>query len=326
MNCLHCSKYIYSYYDSELSAQTRLEIERHLAECPACRFQYDLTMTENKVLRDTSDIPELSQDFNQRVLQAISADKTPPLPDNVIVMAKDRRYRFKRSYLLIVSTVACMLLAFYVYAPGLFTGGEKQVAQSGQVTNVQISEPMKKMSGTGAAPENMKESQIQMDAVGNSSYGNLSEVRIYAADENPKLADASRMTINEAGRADRATSETLSVSSVAVKNIPEKYKLVSQDNSMENMAAYSYQTVDGSQTINIQLSVPEDTVIYIDTPAPKAAPPLTCMAAPAEEAQPVNISRKIEIDGQTILLELSGNVNNDELNSLADQIVLSKTP
>ncbi len=76
MNCLLCKKHMYRYYDDELSPQLKLKIDLHLEACTSCRFQYDLTQMENQVLRDTSDIPEISPDFNSRVMNAINPGET----------------------------------------------------------------------------------------------------------------------------------------------------------------------------------------------------------------------------------------------------------
>lgn len=330
MNCLHCNKHIYSYCDGELAPQFMLEMERHLAECPSCRFQYELTMTENQVLHDTSDIPDLASDFNQKVMNAIMPEKIPTLPGNVLVMSKDRRFPFRRSTMFILSAVAVVILALCINLPDILSIGKQKVAQTNDASNMHFNEPQMKKAITGAAPDITQNNQKQLNNTSNVQYGTTAETEITTINDNTQLAGTSRMTNCEAGRADRiaAKSETLSVSSLAVNNIPEKFKLTNQNNSAANLAEYSYQTTDGTETINIQLSCLVAKAALLDKTTPKeAAAPLASMAPPAAaETISGNVNREIKIDGETISIVLSGNVSIDELNSFADQIVLSKTP
>lgn len=323
MNCLHCNKHIYSFCDGELAPQLMLEMERHLAECPSCHFQYDLTMTENQILRDTSDIPELSADFNQRVMNAIMPEKTFALPGNVLVMSKDRRFSFRRSTMLILSAVAVVLLALYINLPDILSGSQPKVAQTNSAPKVELSKPQMKAINSEADLQN--EQQIAAGAVNPYGNNNMPKASISAPDADPQLFGASRMTTLEAGRADRNLNQPLSITSLAVKNIPDKYKLVSQNNSIDNMAEYSYQTADGTETVNIQLNGPVEKAVLMDCPAPKDAAPMISAAPPAGEAVIKNVNREIEVDGQIISIVFSGNISSDELNSLADQVVLSKT-
>jgi len=41
MNCFTCERNLSAYVDDELSPETRLEVEAHLAECEKCRQDYE---------------------------------------------------------------------------------------------------------------------------------------------------------------------------------------------------------------------------------------------------------------------------------------------
>ena len=45
MNCFTCDQNLSAYIDDELARDLRRDIENHLAECDACRHQYDTQMS-----------------------------------------------------------------------------------------------------------------------------------------------------------------------------------------------------------------------------------------------------------------------------------------
>ncbi len=145
----------------------------------------------------------------------------------------------------------------------------------------------------------------------------------------PQIQAGSRMAPSEAGRAERKEfkKNILPVSSLSLKNIPEKYKLLSQDNSVANQTNYYYQTDDGSESINITLiSSPaqeQAIVSEADTSKEITSDRLMMTATPAAVE---NISREIRVEDQMISVQLSGNICSAELANLADKIVICSAP
>lgn len=72
MKCQLFDKYLFDYCDDDLSPVLREKIDKHLQECSNCRNQVKLTVLENEVLRDNSDLPILAGDFANRVMQQIT--------------------------------------------------------------------------------------------------------------------------------------------------------------------------------------------------------------------------------------------------------------
>ncbi len=346
MNCLHCNKHMYNYYDGELSAQLKLEIDRHLSECPSCRFQYDLTLMENQVLRDTSAIPEVSPNFNKQVMDSITPEKLPSLPDNVLVISKEKRLAFRWSSVYTKSAIAVLLLALCFYVPGFITGGQNHQ----KLANNNIAPKMKLntsaddtaiTAGNGGngiqQVESSQQIKSQVSLNGNpsiksSSIDGYGDTRAAAPQPQqdasiPQPYLVSRMAPCEAGRSDRKESnpDTLSISTLSLKNIPEKYTLVNKVKTIENQIEYSYQSEDGAETINIQLitSPSPAQIISSEASSEKVSQPMMSFAAPAVTE---NVSREILVGEQKISVQVSGNISSDELNNLADQIVISKNP
>lgn len=71
MNCQQINHYLLDYSEGNVSPPLRDAIEEHLSQCEYCRNNYKLTLIENEILREKIDIPELSENFTSRVIQAI---------------------------------------------------------------------------------------------------------------------------------------------------------------------------------------------------------------------------------------------------------------
>lgn len=72
MKCQLFDKYLFDYCDNDLSPALREKIDKHLQECSSCSNQVKLTVLENEVLRDNSDLPVLAGDFTNRVMHQIT--------------------------------------------------------------------------------------------------------------------------------------------------------------------------------------------------------------------------------------------------------------
>ncbi|MDD3888783.1 MAG: hypothetical protein PHR65_02555 [Syntrophomonadaceae bacterium] len=73
MDCQDINNKIYEYCDDLASSSpSHLEILSHLRDCETCQQDYQLTLVENEILRDTSDIPDLSPAFTTMVMGALN--------------------------------------------------------------------------------------------------------------------------------------------------------------------------------------------------------------------------------------------------------------
>ena len=186
----------------------------------------------------------------------------------------------------------------------------------------------------------MKEKNEHLSKVGNNDISESMQSDIIYGEANstsntpqnnmevaiPQLCDGTRMVPSEVGRSERKviTSNNPVISSLILKNIPEKYKLISQDNCAENQTDYSYQTADGSETISIKLIdlAHQDQAIVAETdPASEKEVSDRLMSA-AAPAVAENISREIQVGDQKITVLISCNISSDELNVLANTLII----
>ena len=72
MKCQLFDRYLFDYCDDDLSPVLREKIDKHLQECTNCSNKVKLTVLENEVLRDNSDLPLLAGDFTNRVMHQIT--------------------------------------------------------------------------------------------------------------------------------------------------------------------------------------------------------------------------------------------------------------
>lgn len=57
MNCFTCEKNISAYIDDELPQDHRIEIEKHLGECDACRDEYESQLATWETVSDVGSPP-----------------------------------------------------------------------------------------------------------------------------------------------------------------------------------------------------------------------------------------------------------------------------
>jgi len=368
MNCQLCKKQMYSYHDGELAAQLMLDIERHLAQCSSCRFQYDLTRQENEMLRDNSDIPELSFDFNQRVLNAINLDAISPFEDyQPIAMVKTRRWQWLPIYT--KAAVAVVLLALCIYIPGIKYGTKDEIiAQKApqQLKKAPIAIAMKealtdtsanKMStnnATGAITDpaavnmrqksadraladtiiNDKSLKMAQDESSGTVKLKLPMVQIGAVSGNSDVittqnyGNGYHWAAGDVGRANRtAGAASLSADAIwSVENIPVKYKLQHTLPINTKQTEYTYLSPDGGDKLIIKIiavTAQNEGIIVGSVGVSNSAPPPGLAAAQAEQA-PDNVSRELQVGNDKLKVVLSGNLNTEELNNIADNLVINK--
>ncbi len=66
-SCAKSRKYLNAYLDAELPERTRREVERHLAECPACRLEFD-GLRGLAPLLENDEVPPVPSGLSARIL------------------------------------------------------------------------------------------------------------------------------------------------------------------------------------------------------------------------------------------------------------------
>lgn len=328
MNCRLCKQQMYSYFDSEVSAQAKQEIEHHITRCSSCRFQYELTSRENLILCDISHIPELSPDFNQRVLTAIarqSALSAQAKPTSKV--GPNQRFNLP---LWTRTAVAVVLLALCISVPGIMLPFQEEVAQKSdqgmpgpKYQGIIPAGSGSSSWGTVAANEAKKADTHGM--VVNTSANikaTLPDVEDFALNGNP-VADNDPVASStvppksfEVARSDRQTA-SYAATNWSLKNVPTQYQLQYIANTDEHQTEYNYLTADETEKLTVKIvSVPVQNIAKESLPTPQ--PPPGLLSAPTEA--PATVSREAQIGNNMVNLTLSGNLSCEELTRIASQI------
>ncbi len=371
MNCQLCKKQMYSYHDGELAAQLMLDIERHLAQCSSCRFQYDLTRLENEMLRDNSDIPELSIDFNQRVLHAINLNAISPFEDyQPIAMGKTRRWQWLPIYT--KAAVAVVLLALCIYIPGIKYGTRNEdiiPKTPQQLKTAPIAVAMKEAlsdtstnrmssnNATGALSDPATDKIISQKTAAGALADTITNDKSLkmAQDEssgtvklNLPMGQKDTVTWNldsstyqsieggyhwvagDVGRASRTAGAASLSTDVnwSIGNIPVKYQLQNTIPINAKQTEYNYLSSNKTDKLTVKIiavTAQSESIIVGSVGVSNSAPPPGLAAAQAE--QPADsVSREMQVGNDKLKVVLSGNLNTEELNNIADNLVINKKP
>lgn len=137
MNCQQISKHLYNYCEGKIAPQLSIEIQKHLEECESCHNNYKLTLLENHVLSDITDIPPLSDDFTEKLMKSIRPDNDRTIPTSKSSSKKSSlAKRFKRNAIY-VAAAAVILLAVYISLPDIMgLGNNIKLAQKSSVEKI----------------------------------------------------------------------------------------------------------------------------------------------------------------------------------------------
>ncbi|MGE5397825.1 MAG: zf-HC2 domain-containing protein [Chitinophagales bacterium] len=152
MDCNRVSKLVVEYCDNELQPALSRQIDHHLNHCSACRALVDFTNLESQVLRDIKDVPEVSYDFCNRVVTSIKANSSRRLS------FFNRQPHYNRLALLATGTIALLALTWLYILPQIGVDLPINFGQSPQI----------KLSDKGKEPTNQ---------VSNSVDGGVTEIQ-----------------------------------------------------------------------------------------------------------------------------------------------------
>jgi len=110
MNCSEAEQLFDAYLDDELSGSIRLEFDAHRLRCPVCQQKLAMMEACEHILSRDGRMPELSDDFTDRVMGHIAQTRTRP--------ARRRRR------LVIYGLQAAAVLVFAVVVAGFWKPGE----------------------------------------------------------------------------------------------------------------------------------------------------------------------------------------------------------
>jgi len=326
MNCQNYRELMIDYFEADLSSFTRDDIEQHLQQCECCRRQYDLTRMENQILQDTSDIPAIDPNFNSNVMNLIAAEASS--------IKIQRRFKWLPVYSKAAVAVALLLVCFYI--PGIIPERQEDntLLRAG-------SQAKTNSSSSSVIPRNISKTKIADDeVVTKSTYNDKNEPK-GVSQKNPEIMTTS-LPPSEQKKISRAnpttTVRSFKAESVApgqgptetlsLSNVPADFRLIKTDQMSENQIEYSYETQDGTQSILVKVMLAEAAgqSAAVNDSLTQEAQPMSSVAMDNAGASENESVRDIKYDGKIYQITVSGNLSQEEIDHITNDISLSTNP
>lgn len=116
MNCQLIDQYVFDYCENNVSPALREKIDHHLAECQRCSQQVNLTCLENEFLTDKSDLPDLPDDFTDKVMLKIRSSEQKAA---VVPFPQTKTGRVKFADLILTAAVMGLVVLLVIVTPQL---------------------------------------------------------------------------------------------------------------------------------------------------------------------------------------------------------------
>ena len=340
MNCQHYREVMFDYFEGGLSSAEQDDIKLHLLDCEYCRRQFELTEQEDHILRDTSNIPEMSETFNNNVMNSI---KTGAGSSQVLVMERKSRFRWLPAFS--KATVAAVLLLSCLYVPGILPHlqDKKGPDQAALMENSQTSSSPTLPQGnykdqteakqfavldTGAGttpasprqiPQDEKQDEIKPEAMMSKSLPD----NIPA--ENATQGNGS----TDQGETSRSLPSSLRYAGIntdkpSLYNIPSGFVLKETNHISENQVVYNFEDVSVQKSFMVNVS-PTDPVAEISAVEEqtmiKAKEP-KIIALDNIAALQNTSNRVVEYNGETYQITVTGSMSQEELDRIAEDLSL----
>lgn len=336
MDCQELNNHIFDFCDDSTSPQMYLKISKHLKDCPHCRAVYQLTRLENDVLRDTSDIPALPDDFTSRVIGSVpSLHRGPAL--------------LRNHKLWYGGLAAVAVVALFLYGPQFFRNqsavelaDNTGVRGNGTVAPSVVTTPGDSTSAQNIAKDEAgtyqfnDEPKKDIAALNSVSADVSSAPSVLSTRESPTSVTspgeglATRMlSVPDAASTPSPTVPPDTVTAVpslpgdgnnpavvienfepmiTPLNVPAGLKLTQVDISASDRTIYDYTSSDGLAQVKI-------------TVEPYVEPTAKIQAIDSSKAEGINsLARWVLIGDKMVTVTYSGNIPLDELTNLANSL------
>jgi len=341
MNCQEFNDNIYDYCDGSLSPALQSQITGHIGECQVCRNNYHLTMLENEVLSDVSDIPALPIHFTAQLMEALPSNQGLKPMAPLLIMNKNVSRRAKGTAWLSSLIAMAAVIALCIYWPNLTSmfnqtnvagnyDNLKQPATLGEIPNPGYGNPSQSstpVSDSKASKQELPETSTAplADQQSKTNADVNKPVQIAKSEINavPPVQSSvptgsevmKRSTTNEVDRSIRFDSQSadLDLQSLVPQNIPARLKLIPEGNHGEKEIVFNYASQDGKETLQLKL-VPYAEIVTATGPMSNVF---------AMDSIP-SVSRDIQVGNKKITVSFSGNMPAAELSKLADTITFKE--
>lgn len=152
MNCQLIDQYVFDYCENNISPALREKIDHHLAECQRCSQQVNLTCLENEFLSDKSDLPDLTDDFADKVMHKIHALEQKSA---VVPFPQTKTGRVKFADLMLTAAVMGLVVLLVIVTP--------QLIPSTPLTQVSDRQTLDQSEGTGTGKTVSSQDSVSMN-------------------------------------------------------------------------------------------------------------------------------------------------------------------
>lgn len=351
MNCRQVDEHIFSYCDGELAPSLSSELASHIAGCPACQSQLELTRLENELLASELTCPALPESFAAGVMAAISRNiGTGPME---MAAAKNRKPWYTRTPLWLTATAAAFILLLYTVSPAIFSPSKDIAEQKAPAVKVADINPASNFTMSGRAESKAAQNSKKEAAANESIAEEQAKVMTVPADTATEEADNQVRTLATGGSGDaggniymkrdsypdRDRSDTIKLKLPAnvtfggsaaprISNMPTAYHMVNTANQSDT---WTYFYEGNGQQIIISLNTNPSARItnYAAPAAPESPATAACGAAESNvvgnsEAGLNSVCRSLEVDNVNYQLTVSGELSQDDLSTLASQLTVEK--
>jgi|GEM_PF-890234 len=346
MDCQDIKNEIYEYCDDlESSSPSHLEILSHLKECEDCQQDYQLTLAENEVLRDTSDIPVLSPAFTTMVMSALNIGgdlngQPQNAPKESMIASIFKRKIWLGGGLALAAAVIALCLhiphlpqlgtnikvadtygsvSYEQPVPNVIAKQESQSSPLEQIEPAAIekTEPKAttanksnyKVTSTPTPTDTSRLPSIASAAVsrGQAEQFTITDEDIALGADNTRDLAGIYMDWTQGNGAGNKSADSIEAY-VTPLNMPERFKLIQSFNSEDNWTIYDYASLDGKESVHLTI-------------APSIEPTRGAKTLNISGQETiVTLTRYIQVGDQKYTVTYTGDLSADDLTNLANTV------
>jgi len=330
MDCQDINNKIYEYCDDLASSSpSHLEILSHLRDCETCQQDYQLTLVENEILRDTSDIPDLSPAFTTMVMGALNLggdlngqSQNPPKESGITSVY------YRKIWLGGGLALAAAVIALCLYIPHL-SQLDSEPSPIDQFDPPTIRKTEQKESTANKSNYKVKSTPTQRDTSRPPSIASaavsrnqgeqftIKDKNIALGADNRDLAsiymdsspenDSDLLKSTSIMYAGNKSSDSINVA-LSPLNMPQRFKLIQYFNSEDNWNIYDYASLDGKESVHL-------------TVTPYIEPTIVAKTLNISTQENIaTLTRDIQVGGQKFTVTYTGDLSTDDLTALADTV------
>lgn len=315
MNCNKADKLLLDYIEDNLPPNIKAEIESHLANCILCKKNLALTRLEKSLLSDTSDIPQLNNEFTRQVIEKIKT--FPPSFEN--------KTASRKPIYALSALAACLIMVLVLHYIPLGTDKTDSIKSSriameqnkAVYDKAAVLKPSKdednhpkhfKSASSADKPENTKDNSVYHKIDSRDTISVYSGVN--TENENQFIVKSSEVIQPE------TPSENML--NIKLTGLPDDYILQKTEQTAENNIRYFYSNNDNTIVIEIWPLRDEARL------AAKSFSPYPTEAENNIDNNSVSTIKKLE--DKTYNISISGNIQAEELNRILASIEIKKSP